>query len=156
SLKDIAAEAGVAKSLLHYHFESKEHLLIELQAVTHRRVAAEIRERLRARGPSLEGALDALDPCWGAPGEHSRHFPFTLRVVRASLTNTAVRERLEAFRAEMLALMQQGIVDALGAYTKQMSLPPERLARILMVAFEGFSLHLWLTGEVARLRRVFD
>lgn len=156
SLKDIAAEAGVAKSLLHYHFQSKEHLLIELQAVEHRKVAAEIRERLRARGPSIEGALDALDQCWDALVAESGHFPFTLEVWRESLTNSAIRERLDAFRAEMLSLMQQGIVDALGPYTKQMSLPPERLARILLVAFEGFSLHLWLSGEVTRLRRVFD
>ena len=156
SLKDIAAEAGVYKSLLHYHFESKVHLLIELQAHNNRKVAAEIRERLRARGPSIEGALDALDQCWDALVAESGHFPFTLEVWRESLTNTGVRERLDAFRSEMLSLLQQGIVDALGPYTKQMSLPPERLARILMVAFEGFSLHLWLSGEVARLRRVFD
>src|SRR5215831_907772 len=75
SLKDIAAEAGVAKSLLHYHFQSKEHLLIELQAVQHRQVAAEIRERLKARGPSIEGALDALDQCWDALVAESGHFP---------------------------------------------------------------------------------
>src|SRR5215467_9031854 len=104
SLKDIAAEAGVAKSLLHYHFQSKEHLLIELQAVQHRQVAAEIRERLKARGPSIEGALDALDQCWDALVAESGHFPFTLEVWRESLTNTSVRERLDAFRAEMLSL----------------------------------------------------
>src|SRR5215813_3100483 len=80
SLKDIAAEAGVAKSLLHYHFASKEHLLIELQAHHNRQVAAEARERLAHRGPSIEGALEALEHCWDAIVATRKQFPFTLEV----------------------------------------------------------------------------
>src|SRR5690349_9501571 len=80
SLKDIATEAGVAKSLVHYHFESKEHLLIELQADWCRRVARNVRERMAAGPPSLDSALASFDQVWNALVATRQQFRFALEV----------------------------------------------------------------------------
>lgn len=156
SLKDIADEAGVAKSLLHYHFESKEHLLIELQAVHSHKTAAAVRERLAGRQPSVESALAALDDVFEAAVAVRDQFPFALEVWRASLKNSAVRARLEDFEREILALLEEGIVASLGPLVDRLRLPPDRLAELLKVALGGFQLSLFLSGDVERVRRVFE
>jgi AcrR family transcriptional regulator len=156
SLKEIAAEAGVAKSLLHYHFASKEHLLVELQAHHNRQVAEAVRERLATRPPSIEHALAALEELWGALLATRNQLPFAIEVWRASLSNPAVRERLNAFHAEMQTMMHEGIVSALGPLADHMTIPPERLAPLIQVALEGFWLHLWLTRDDARLKAVYQ
>src|SRR4051812_11390598 len=97
SLKEIADQAGGAKSLLHYHFESKEHLLIELQSVHCRQIARNVRERLLTQAPSFDAALSAMDHVFDAMIEIRDQFPFALEVWRASVQNAAVRERMRAF-----------------------------------------------------------
>lgn len=156
SLKDIADEAGVAKSLLHYHFQSKEHLLIELQADYSRRVAADIRERLAVGEPSLDNAMKALDHVWEAAVEAQAQFPFVLEVWRASLQSTAIRRRLIEFEEEMRHMIKEGIVTTLGPFAMKLRLSPERLADLLQAAIAGLELQLFLDSSLDRLRRVFE
>jgi AcrR family transcriptional regulator len=156
SLKEIADEAGVAKSLLHYHFESKEHLLIELQSVHCRRVARRVRERLLATEPSFDNALAAMDHVFQEMIDIREQFPFALEVWRASMQNAAVRERLHAFEQEILDLFQEGVHTTLGPLAPLLRLPPDRLAELLQVVLGGFELRLFLNPDIARLRRVYE
>jgi AcrR family transcriptional regulator len=156
SLKEIADEAGVAKSLLHYHFASKEHLLIELQSEYSRRVAAQVRRRLSVKKASLRSAFAALDQVWDATVATRDQFPFALEVWRASLQNRAVRARLVEFERELAALFKDGVALALGPLAERLRLPPDRLAALLHVVLAGFELRLFLNRDVAQLRRVFD
>src|SRR5207245_9245866 len=73
SLKEIAARARVAKSLLHYHFESKGHLLFELQQHLVRTMSERIFSLPAPSGASPEEAADrALDRVWETLVELSR------------------------------------------------------------------------------------
>ena len=156
SLQDIADEAGVAKSLLHYHFASKEHLLIELQSVHFRGVAEAVRARLATRPPSLDSALTALDEVWKALVASRRQFAFVLEVWRASLQSPAIRRRLLDFDREIGALLADGMKRALGPLAPALALPPARLAGLLQVALAGFCLRLFETDDPARLRVTFN
>jgi len=155
SLQDVADEAGVAKSLLHYHFASKEHLLIELQSVHFRGLAEAVRERLASRPPSPESALDALEQVWRSIVATQKQFPFAFEVWRASTGNRAVRARLHAYDDEMTALLGDGLARALGPLADRLPLPPDRLVELLQVAFAGFSLRLFESERPARVRRAF-
>jgi AcrR family transcriptional regulator len=156
SLKDVADEAGVAKSLVHYHFASKEHLLLELQSEYSRKTAAQIRERLAEAGQSIESGLRALDLVWDAVVETRGQFPFSLEVWRASLSNPAIRRRLVEFDHEILALFREGVAMTLGPFASRLRLPPDRIAEILQVALGGFELRLFLIKDVTHLRRVYE
>lgn len=156
SLKDIAAEAGVAKSLLHYHFESKEHLLIELQADWCRKVARAVRGRLAAGTPSMATAFAALDQVWHAMVATRAQFPFAIEVWRESCRNPAIRARLVEFDREILSLVEVGLVQSLGPLTERLRLPVDRMAAVIHAMLDGFSLRLFLDDEVAGVRRVFD
>jgi len=156
SLMKIAEQAGVAKSLLHYHFSSKEHLLVELQAVYFRRVAADVRARLATRTPSIDSALQTMDQVFEIIVESQTHFPFALEVWRASLHSPEVRARIVEFERDILGLFREGVIAALGPLAGRLRLSPDRLAELLQVVFGGFELRLFLVPDVERLRRVFE
>jgi AcrR family transcriptional regulator len=154
SLKDVAMEAGVAKSLLHYHFQSKEHLLIELQAEWCRLVARAVRGRLAEGPPSIESAIDALDQVWNAMVSTRAQFPFAFEVWRQSETNLAIRERLVAFDREIRELIVDGVRRTMGE--AKLIIPIERLASLIHVALDGFSVRLWLDEDLRAVRQIFD
>lgn len=65
SMKTIAAEAGVAQALLHYHFDTKEGLYVKVVerragAINAARRDALSRLAAQGRGDDLDGILDAL------------------------------------------------------------------------------------------------
>jgi AcrR family transcriptional regulator len=156
SLQEIAAAAGVAKSLVHYHFESKEHLLIELSADWCHRVSRAIRSRVAATPPSPATAFAALDQIWDAMVLTRAQFPFAIELWRQSVTSPSVRERLRAFDRELLSLYIDGIHATLGPLADQLSLPPVRAAALIQAVLDGLGLRLFLEDDVAAVRRTFD
>lgn len=156
SLKDIAAAAGVSKSLVHYHFESKEHLLIELQADWCHRVAAAIRARLASAPPSIDAALAALDQVWDALVATRAQFPFALEVWRQSLHEPSIRARLHAFERELRDIYVDGLRQTLGPLADRLALPPARAAALVQVLLDGLALRLFLDDDVAATRATFD
>lgn len=156
SLKEIAATAGVAKSLVHYHFESKEHLLIELQADWCHRVARAIRARVEATPPSAAAAFAALDQVFEAMVMTRAQFPFALELWRQSVVNPSVRERLRAFDRELCALYVEGLVTALGPLAARLPVPPVRAAALIQAVLDGIGLRLFLEDDVVAVRRTFD
>jgi AcrR family transcriptional regulator len=156
SLKDIATEAGVAKSLVHYHFESKEHLLIELSADWCHRVARAIRARVAASPPSSAAAFAALDQIWDAMVMTRAQFPFAIELWRQSVTSVSVRERLHAFDRELRMLYVEGLRSALGAHADRLALAPERAAALIQALLDGLGLRLFLEDDVDAVRQTFD
>ncbi len=153
SLKDIAAAAGVAKSLVHYHFASKDHLLIELQAEWCRMVARAVKSRIEAGPRSREAAMTALDQVWNAMVATRAQFGFAIEVWRQSETNPAIRRRLLAFDREIRDLIESGLRATLG---DDLALPLGRVVALVHVALDGFSLRLYLDDDVAAVRGAFD
>ncbi len=156
SLKEVAAAAGVAKSLVHYHFESKEHLLIELQADWCHRVAAAIRGRLATAPPSLDAAFAALDQVWEAMVATRAQFPFALEVWRQSLHEPSIRQRLRAFDRELQAIYADGLRQTLGPLADRLRLPVERAAGLIHVVVDGLALRLFLDDDLPAVRRIYD
>ena len=56
----VAEAAGVSKGLLHYHFHSKEHLLIEAIRAAFRQIYRRFDERYLRGERGLDAALEAL------------------------------------------------------------------------------------------------
>ena len=156
SLKEIAAAAGVAKSLVHYHFESKEHLLIELQAVWCHRIAGAVRARLASTPPSTAAAFAALDQVFEAMVATRAQFPFALEVWRQSVHQPSIRARLHEFERDMRALYADGLRLTLGPLADRMALPVERAAAFVQALLDGIGLRLFLDDDLAAVRRIFD
>lgn len=143
SMKDIAREAGVSKSLLHYHFQSKENLLLEVQARNFRNLAVGIEKLARSEGASLEQGLLGLDKLWELLVAFRDHVPLSLEMWSEGTRRPDLRVRLDVFASEMIALTERGLRAALGDSIKRLPWPPQRLARLVFAILCGMSLHAY-------------
>jgi len=57
TVQQIAREAGLTKSMIHYYFESKQVLILELQAFVHERYFRRVQSKLDSLGPGSETRL---------------------------------------------------------------------------------------------------
>lgn len=149
SMRDIAAEAGVSKALVHYHFHTKELLFLEVQARAFRQVARSVRQLASTGSQSLETAFEALDRVWDLLCTARDQVPFTLELYAESTRKPAVRERVETFAAEMLALLQQGLEITLGAQASRLPVPVPRLAAVLHNVLWGHGMMAYFDVEGA-------
>lgn len=140
SMGAVAAAAGVSKGLLHYHFHSKEHLLIEAVRATFRRLHARFDDRFRAGERGLPTVLDALDALWETVSDLSAWTPFMVETISLATKDAPLREDLFAFYAESTDMLVSGIRAGFGDAAPPV--PPERLARLVRIALHGLVIEL--------------
>jgi AcrR family transcriptional regulator len=144
TLQDIAAEAGVSKALVHYHFQSKEQLLVEVQARAYRRVAQVVVDLASQAQPSLPSALTALDRAWEMLFAFRHHVPMSLELWTQATRRPELLERLERFNEEMVALIRAALHTTLGPdLERDLPVPTARLARMLFPLLSGLALHAY-------------
>lgn len=153
-MQSVANAAGVSKGLLHYHFQSKEHLLIEAQRLTFRQVHARIEERVRRGESGMPTALDGLDAIWSTVREMRSWAPFMIETMSLASSDEPIRLRLDAFYAESEDLLVRAIERVFAGERQRMSMPPERLARLVRITLNGLIFELAYARDEADLKRV--
>ncbi len=156
SIREIANEAGVARGLVHYYFETKEDLLVAVAE----RAAAEFGERMaKLREHTPPGAIG--DAAFDVHRERVASDPAWYRL-RYDLFALALRK--PAFRdqvAQLLRGARAGIRAGLGRLPGERDAEQEEaLAAILAACFDGLALQklvdpkLDLDRAYQELRRV--
>jgi AcrR family transcriptional regulator len=156
SIREIAAEAGVARGLLHYYFETKEELLVAVAQAA----AAELGQRFAELRASAAGA-DMADAAFAVHRERVTSDATWYRL-RYDLFALALRK--PAFRDEVADLLRgarRGIAAGLARSDAARSgAEDEALAAILAACFDGLALQKLvdpsfdLDAAYAELRRV--
>ena len=144
SMGAVAEAAGVSKGLLHYHFESKEHLLIEAVRATFRQLHRRFDDRFRQGDRGLDTALEGLDALWEAVRDMHAWAPFLVEIMTFATKPGPLRDDLFAFYAESEALLVKGIGDVFRDATAGGGpvVPPERLARLVRIGLHGLVVEL--------------
>lgn len=157
SMGAVAKEAGVSKGLLHYHFESKEHLLIEAQRAVLRRIHRRFLERAEQGDRGLGAALGGIDALWQAVRELQAQAPFMVEVMSISAHDGPAREPFRRFAEECTDLMESGIRHVFTEEEKQrLVVPPERLAFMVRIALQGLIVELAQARDDAERERVYQ
>lgn len=154
TMNDVAREAGVSKGLLHYHFHSKEHLLIEAQRAILRQIHRRFQDRARAGDRGLPRALEALDALWAALLDLQSQTPFMVETFALANQPGPVQESYRGFADEGLALLEDGIRAVLAEDLAHLPLPPARLAFLVRTALCGLVVELSQARSEADLARV--
>ena len=149
SMMDVARAAGVSKSLLHYHFKSKEHLLIEAQRATFSQIAKRFQARAKTEDTGLQMGLEALDALWESVVELHQWAPFMLETLSMGTQNAATRVQLDRLYQESTALLEESLVEVFGDQRARLTLPPARIAVLIRSALEGLIVELALAKNAA-------
>lgn len=153
SLREVAEVAGVSKALIHYHFDSKEGLLLEMQSQLHRRVADEVRRVALEGRPGLDTAMRAFEALARAMVRFAPLHPVFLELGALAVQNPKLGERTAAFYGEAEQMILTGIRDTLGPRAERLEVPVERLAKLMMSCLYGIALSGLNAGteEIAHL-----
>jgi AcrR family transcriptional regulator len=153
SVRQIAEAAGVSKSLLHYHFQSKEHLLLEMLVRVYGRLAERVTESLNEeRGPAERGlfALDALL----ASLRESPYFQAQAEVWASSLTDARLCEHARRVREHLRSELIRTLATILGPAAERMPIPLAAAADLLWATVSGLGLSASM-DEPARVEEAF-
>ncbi len=142
TMNGVAAAAGVSKSLLHYHFQSKEHLLIEAQRLTFRQVHSRIVDKVKSGDRGMNTALSGLDALWGALRDMHAWAPFMVETVALASQGGPIRDRLDEFYAENEQMLAHAIRDIFQEDTERLFVPPEQLTRLVRITMHGLVVEL--------------
>jgi AcrR family transcriptional regulator len=149
SLKDVAREAGVAPGLLHYYFESKEELLLEVVVVTERQMIADWKAVVEAVEDPLERIVTGLDHAEARCSEQPEFFRLLLDLYTVSLSSPALRDRCARLRAHMAGEIEIEVRQVLGRLPAYSLVSPPELAGAILSAIDGIALSGLVVDEPA-------
>jgi len=154
SMREIAEAAGVSKSLLHYHFQSKEHLYLEVLVRIYDRLARRITEALEGRGTPAERALFALDALFESLRDNP-DFQVQARVWAHSLSNEKLREHAQRMREHLREEIVRTMDRILGPAQSRFPVTLEVAADLLWAAVGGLGLQAG-TDQPRRVEEAFQ
>jgi len=157
SMKEIASAAGVSKSLLHYHFESKEDLLINAVGHLSEKTAHEIQERARqSEGSPVERLLAIADDLYNLLLSDSEKTAFLTEMYATAIHNQRVRKQLERYREAELELIRESLDTAIGAYQDRFSMSIDRLANLVQSLMIGVAAQSSVIPDPDELKDRWD
>ncbi len=152
SMNAVARAAGVSKGLLHYHFRSKEHLLIEAQRVAFRRIHSQF-ESAYTPATGKDAALRTVDALWHSIRDLHRWAPFLVETLSLASTSPPVADHLAEFYEESMDLLAKGIDRTFQEAGDGLTIPSDRLARLMRVSMHGLLVELALARTDEELAR---
>lgn len=155
SLREIAEAAGVSKSLLHYHFQSKEHLFLEVLVRIYNRLAARVTRAVADRGTATERALFALDSLFQSLRENP-DFHVQARIWARSLSNDRLRAHAQRLREELRAELVRAIERILGPTLARIPITAEAAADLLWATVGGLGMTAAWDAERDRAEAAFQ
>jgi AcrR family transcriptional regulator len=149
SMGDVAAEAGVSKALIHYHFADKDSLLAALVDS----VGASVLER--ARSTSVAGSPKPLDAHWAWLERELREGDIRVLVSLSDIDSAATRAVSRRVASERLALLARDVEEIFSALSLTPRMPAALVAETVMAFSDGLACRAAL-GSGGDARGAFD
>jgi len=149
SLKDIAAEAGVAQALLHYYFDSKEELLSEVVMTIDNELQEEWKRAVAPIADPLQRIAVGIDSAAATCARRPEFWRLLVDLQAVSLTNPTVKARLHELSQRFLADVVAEVENVSRGLPVPAPMPPEVLAAAIVGAIDGIALQSLLRDEDA-------
>jgi AcrR family transcriptional regulator len=150
SMKDIAAEAGVAQALLHYYFDSKEELLSEVVMTIDNELQQEWKAAVAPIEDPLRRIAVGIDSAAAKCAERPEFWRLLIDLQAVSFTNPAVRARLQELSERFLADVVAEVENVSRGLPTPTPMPPRALAEAITGAIDGIALQSLLREEDSR------
>jgi len=149
SLKDVAREAKVAPGLLHYYFDSKEDLLLEVVMVTERQMVADWKAVVESVEDPLERIVTGLDHAEARCTDQPEFFRLLLDLYTVSLSSPALRVRCASLRTHLVDEVEIEVRQVLGRLPAYSLVAPRELAGAILSAIDGIALSVLVVQQPA-------
>jgi AcrR family transcriptional regulator len=149
SIGDVAAQAGVSKALIHYHFRDRDSLLAALARAVGDDVILRETRLLDAAGSR------SIDAYWRWAEHEITAGDVRVLASLASMESDAVREQVRHVAARRRALATQHIGDVFEELSLRPRVPPALLAETLTMVIDGMASQAALEAEREQ-RSIFD
>ena len=120
----------------------RESLLIETQRSVFRELHKRFLERAQRGEKGLSSALDALDSMWSSIRTLSPGAPFLVETLGRASQKDTLRLQLQDFYLESTRLLEDGIRAVFSDQLHLLSIPPERMAKLIRILLEGLLIEL--------------
>jgi len=140
SLKDVAREAGVAPGLLHYYFESKQELLLEVVVAMEREMIRDWQAAVEQIDDPLERIVAALDHAAARCAEQPEFFRLLFDLYNIGLNSPALRARCAQMWSHFIDEIEAEVRRVLGRLPAYAVVPPRDLAGAVAGAIDGIAL----------------
>ncbi len=140
SLKDVAREAGVAPGLLHYYFESKQELLLEVVVALEREMTRDWQAAVSNVDDPLERIVAALDHAAQRCSERPEFFRLLFDLYNLGLGSPAIRVRCAEMWQRFIDDIEVEVRQVLGRLPAYAVVPPHDLAGAIAGAIDGIAL----------------
>lgn len=141
SVQDVADAAKMSKGAVHYHFESKDDLIIQALRCACGRISARIRVVFDEPGAPLERARRAIAEMWAVRAEGGPEIrvfiEVMVRAVHDEPLRNAVGVALRETREQVVDVGIKGLVE-LGLRPR---VPLDVIPRMVMATLDGLALH---------------
>jgi AcrR family transcriptional regulator len=139
AMREIAERAGVSKSLLHYHFQSKEHLFVEVQMRAYERLAARVAAAAAPAASGKERALQAFDVFVAAIRE-SDHLKVQSELWAGALSDAKLRAHVMRLREFFRELLIRTTASIVGPDLERLGITAEEAGDLVWATLNGIGI----------------
>ncbi len=139
ALREIAERAGVSKSLLHYHFQSKEHLFVEVQMRAYERLAARVATAVAPITSGKERGVLAFDALILTLRE-SNDLAVQAELWAGALSNEKLRTHVVRLREFFRELLVRSIGNILGDDVARLPMSLDEAADLVWATLNGIGI----------------
>jgi AcrR family transcriptional regulator len=140
SLKDVAREAGVAPGLLHYYFESKQELLLEVVVAMEREMIRDWKAAVAHVEDPLERIVAGVDHAAARCTEQPEFFRLLFDLYNLGLSSPALQVRCAQMWSHFIDEIEAEVRRVLGRLPAYAVVPPRDLAGAVAGAIDGIAL----------------
>lgn len=140
SLKDVAREAGVAPGLLHYYFESKQELLLEVVVRLEHEMISDWQAAVADIDDPIERIVAALDHVAERCSRQPEFFRLLFDLYNLGINSPALRARCAQMWSHLIDEIEVEVRHVLGRLPAYSVVQPRDLAGAIAGAIDGIAL----------------
>ncbi len=156
TVQEIADEADMTKSMIHYYFENKQALIGELQVFVYERYLRKVESKLAELGGETAGrAHEALGQAFEIVRDKG-FLKLQLELLAEAGRDPEIMKRLGALQARSRAVVGAGVDAVLGPKGKKLPIPTEVLSALISAVLHGLRVFEYVEGDDAPTKEAYE
>ncbi len=155
TVQQIAQEAGLTKSMIHYYFESKQVLILELQAFVYERYFRRVQQKLTGLHPeSSERVPEALWEIFEIVKDKS-FLQLQLELLAEAGRDPNMRGRIMLAQDRSREFIEQGAQQVVNAGAGPSVPLPRSLSTLIQAQLLGLQIHGFISGDLDHMEEAY-